>query len=172
MQQYFKIGKLAASIGLKGELILQHKLGKKTNLKGLQAIFIEDKKDSFLPYFVATAKAKSDTETIVKLEGVDVVEVARKLTPKEVWLSAEDFKSHTAKSSPISLLGYSLVNNNTNLGEIIEVIEQPHQMLCCIMYKGKEALIPIHEESLQKVDNKNRKVYVTLPLGLLEIYAD
>jgi len=31
-------------------------------------------------------------------------------------------------------------------------------------------LIPIHEDSLEKIDTKNRKVFVTLPDGLLEIY--
>ena len=41
MDEYFKIGKLAASTGLKGELVLQHNLGKKTGLKGLEAIFLE-----------------------------------------------------------------------------------------------------------------------------------
>ena len=57
-----------------------------------------------------------------------------------------------------------------DLGEILEVIEQPHQVLCAILLNGKEALIPIHEDSLEKVDAKNRKVYVSLPDGLLEIY--
>jgi 16S rRNA processing protein RimM len=31
-------------------------------------------------------------------------------------------------------------------------------------------LIPIHEDSLEKVDTKKRKVYVSLPDGLLDIY--
>ena len=87
MTQYFKIGKLAASTGLKGELVLQHSLGAKTSFKGLEAIFIEDKKDSFIPYFIQATRIRSQDETIVKLEGVDVVEAARKLTPKEVWLA-------------------------------------------------------------------------------------
>ena len=52
MSEYFKIGKLAASFGLKGELVLEHSLGKKTALKGLEVIFLEDKKDSFIPYFI------------------------------------------------------------------------------------------------------------------------
>ena len=43
MSQYFKIGKLAASHGLLGDLVLQHHLGKKTALKGLEAIYIQDK---------------------------------------------------------------------------------------------------------------------------------
>lgn len=170
MPQYFKIGKLAASTGLKGDLVLQHSLGKKTSLKGLEAIFIEEGKDSFIPYFIQSTKIRSDEETIIKLEGIDIVETARRLTPKEVWLAEEDFKKFASKSSPIALLGFTMINEAVELGEIIEVIEQPHQVLCTIMINGKEALIPVHEESLDRVDAKNRKVYVALPEGLLDIY--
>lgn len=169
--QYFKIGKLAASTGLKGELILQHSLGKRTSLKGLDAIFLEDKKDSFLPYFIQATQIKSETETILKLEGIDLMEVARKLTPKEVWLAEEDFNKYAARAAPIALLGYDLIDGENNLGEIIEVIEQPHQVLCTILYKGNEALIPVHEKSLLKIDKKNRKVFVEVPDGLLDIYG-
>ncbi len=170
MTQYFKIGKLSASTGLKGELVLQHSLGKKTSLKGLEAIFLEERKDSFIPYFIQSAKIRSDKETVIKLEGIDIVETARKLTPKEVWLMEEDFKKFAVSSSPIALLGFNIINEGEDLGEILEVIEQPHQVLCAISLNGKEALIPIHEDSLEKVDKKNKKIYVTLPEGLLEIY--
>ena len=44
MAEYFKIGKLVAVHGLKGEVLLKHELGKKTSLKDLKAIFIEEKK--------------------------------------------------------------------------------------------------------------------------------
>ncbi len=167
---YFKIGKLAASHGLSGELILQHSLGKKTALKGLEVLFMEDKKESFLPYFIESTSIKSDTEIYIKLEAVDNKEVARKLTPKEIWLQEEDFKKYVAKAAPIGLLGYELFDADKSLGAIIEVIEQPHQILVAIMHKGKEALIPIHEDNIIKMDDKKRKIYVEIPDGLLEVY--
>ena len=170
MNQYFKIGKLAASFGLKGELVLQHSLGKKTTLNGLETIFLEEGKDNLMPYFIATTLLKNDAEVYIKLEGIDSKENARKLTPKEVWITEEDFKKFAAKAAPISMLGFHLINEDEDLGEIIEVIEQPHQVLCAILLDGKEALVPIHGESLDKIDQKNRKVYVTLPDGLLDIY--
>ncbi len=170
MNQYFKIGKFAASFGLKGELVLQHNLGKKTSLKGLETIFTEEGKDNFMPWFISTTSIKNDSEVFVKIEGIDTKEAARKLTPKEAWVTEEDFKKYAAKSSAIALLGFHLINEGADLGEIIEVIEQPHQVLCSILLDGKEALIPVHEESLQKIDQKNRKVYVQLPDGLLDIY--
>ena len=80
--EYFKIGKLVAAHGLKGELVLKHSLGKKTSLKGLQAIFIEEKKDSFLPWFIETTKIKNENEIYLKLEGVDTREAAMKLVTK------------------------------------------------------------------------------------------
>lgn len=170
MSQYFKIGKFAASFGLKGELVLQHSLGKKTTLKGLETIFIEQGKDNFMPFFLEHTNPKNEAEIFIKLEGVDTKEAARKLTPKEAWLLEEDFKKFAAKAAPITMLGYHLVNEDEDLGEIIEVIEQPHQVLCAILLDGKEALIPIHEESLDKIDQQSRKVFVTLPDGLLDIY--
>ena len=171
MPEYFKIGKFAASYGLNGDLVLQHSLGKKTSLKGLEVIYIEEQKDNFLPYFIEKTSIKSDAEIYLKLEGIDTKEIARKLTPKEAWLEEADFKKFAAKAAPIALLGFSMINGDIELGEIIEVIEQPHQVLCTIIYKGNEALIPVHEASLLKVDQKKKKVYVDLPEGLLDIYG-
>ena len=171
MPEYFKIGKFAASYGLNGDLVLQHSLGKKTSLKGLEVIYIEEQKDNFLPYFIEKTSIKSDAETYLKLEGIDTKEIARRLTPKEAWLEEADFKKFAAKAAPIALLGFSMINGDIELGEIIEVIEQPHQVLCTILYKGNEALIPVHEASLLKVDQKKKKVYVDLPEGLLDIYG-
>ena len=170
MTEYFKIGKLVSVFGLKGELILQHNLGKKTSLKGLNALFIEERKTSFIPWFIESTKIKSEDEIYLKLQEVDSREAAIKLTQKEVWLPEADFKKFSAKTSPINLLGYDIIENDKVLGKIQEVIEQPHQILCRIEIQSKEALIPLHEDTILKIDKKKQQVIVTLPEGLLEIY--
>ena len=170
MTEYFKIGKFVGTFGLKGELVLKHNLGKKTSLKGLTAIFIEERKESFIPWFIEGTKIKNEEEIYIKLEGVNIREQAIKLTQKEIWLPEADFKKFSAKSSPINLLGYEIVEGEQLLGQILEIIEQPHQILCRIEFNKKEALIPLHEETIRKIDRKNRKVIVSLPPGLLEIY--
>lgn len=170
MAEYYKIGKLVAVHGLQGELVLKHELGKKTSLKGLQALFIEDKKNSFLPWFIASTKIKSEEEIYIKLEGADSREAAMKLTQKECWLPEPDFKKFAAKSAPVSLLGYTIINDGESLGEILEVIEQPHQVLCRLEIQSKEVLIPIHEGSLEKIDHRKKQVLVQLPEGLLDVY--
>lgn len=170
MTEYFNIGKLVGTFGLKGELVLKHTLGKKTSLKGLSAIFIEEKKESFIPWFVESTKIKNEEELYLKIEGIDTKEQATKLAQKQVWLPEPDFKKYSSKSAPISFLGYEIVENGKVLGKILEVIEQPHQVLCRIDLNGKEALIPLHEETIVKIDKKKSQVIVDLPAGLLEIY--
>jgi 16S rRNA processing protein RimM len=168
--QYRNIGRLVAVFGLQGELVLQHRLGKKTGLKGLKAIFIEEKADEMLPWFVESVRVKSDTEVYLKLEGLDTKEAARRVVQKEVWFSEADFGTFAGKSAPISMVGFRLLDGGVDLGEILEVIEQPHQVLCKIDLGGKEALIPMHEQTLRGVDKKKREVYVELPDGLLDVY--
>jgi 16S rRNA processing protein RimM len=167
---YNSIGKLVATFGLQGELILKHNLGKKTALKGLETIFLEEKKNEMLPYFIESSKAKSPEEVYLKFEGINTKEAAQKIAHREVWLTETDFDRFASKSAPISLLGYHMLDQGKDLGEILEVIEHPHQVLCRIDLNGKEALIPVHEETLQKLDKKKKQVHVILPDGLLEIY--
>ncbi len=170
MAEYFNIGKLVAVHGLKGELLLKHELGKKTSLKDLKAIFIEEKKGSFLPYFLESTKIKTEDEVYIKLENIDSREAALKLSAKKVWLPEADFKKFAAKNAPASMVGYTIIHNTESLGEILELIEQPHQLLCRLEIEGKEVLIPLHEETLKKVDHKKKEVTVELPDGLLDVY--
>jgi 16S rRNA processing protein RimM len=170
MTNYCSIGRLVATFGLNGELILRHHLGKKTSLKGLETLFIEKQKDELLPYFIQSTKIKNSEELYIKVEGINSKEAARTLVQKQVWLPDEDFQKFAAKSSPISLLGFHIIHDNTDLGEILEVIEQPHQVLCRISLDGKEALIPVHQETLKKIDKKTKEVTVELPEGLLDIF--
>ncbi|HUR09781.1 MAG TPA: ribosome maturation factor RimM [Flavitalea sp.] len=170
MTNYCSIGKVVATFGLKGEVIIRHQLGKKTALKGLATLFIEALKDEMLPYFIQSAKVKSPEEIYVKLEGIESKEAAQRIVQKQVWLTEEDFHKYTAKQAPISLLGFHIIDQGVDLGEILEVIEQPHQLLCRIEHKNREALIPVHDGSLEKIDQKKRQVLVTLPEGLLDIY--
>jgi len=170
--EYFKIGKLVAAHGINGELLLKHELGKKTSLKGLKTIFIEDRKHSFLPWFVQATRVKNKEEVFIKLDDVATREAAIKLAQKEVWITETDLKKFAAKSSPINLLGYTIIDKEKTLGQIIEVIEHAHQMLCKIELNKKEVLIPLNGDTLKKIDHKNKEVKVNLPDGLLEIYLE
>ena len=106
----------------------------------------------------------------MKLEGVNSKESAQRLVQKQIWLTSEDFHKYAGRSAPISLLGFHVLHQGEDLGEILEVIEQPHQVLCRIELNGKEVLLPVHGETLKKVDKNKKQVHLDLPEGLLDIF--
>lgn len=171
MHQHIKIGKLVATFGVQGQLILLHSLGKKSTLKDVEVLFIETTKNSLLPFFIKEVKAKTIDESYVLLEDCMSKESAARFVSKPVWLLQEDFNKVSNKNAPISLIGYNAFSEDELVGLINEVIEQPHQILLTVDYKGKEAYLPMHDESLIKIDHKKKEVHLNLPDGLLEIYA-
>ena len=167
---YRNIGKIVSSFGLKGELIIQHHLGKKISPAKIKVIFLEQIKDELLPFFLESARKKSDEELLVKLEGIDNKETATKYLRREVWMKEEEMKVHTQKNNPIAWVGFRLFDGPEDLGEVLEVIEQPHQVLCRLEIRTREVLIPVNEETLNKIDHAGKKLLLTLPNGLLEVY--
>jgi len=167
---YRNIGKIVSVFGLKGELIFQHHLGSKIAVSKIKVIFLEQKKDELLPYFVEAARKKGEDDLYLKLEGIDSKEAASKFMRWEVWMKEEEVQMHTRKDNPIGWVNYRVVDKSKDLGLILEVIEQPHQVLCRLEIDGKEVLIPINEQTLQKIDHKSKSLFLNLPDGLLEVY--
>ena len=170
MKEYRNIGRFVAIHGYKGEVVLKHHLGRKTSLKDLQVVFLNTSGDDMFPYFVQNTKIKKENEVYIQLDGINSKEEAEKILKKDVWINELDFSKYAHSSAPASLVNFHLINDGLDLGEIKEVIELPHQLLCKIYLNNKEALIPLHEQTLKKIDKKNKQVYVNLPDGLLDIY--
>ena len=171
MNDYVHIGKMVAAHGVAGQVILEHALGKPISFKGITTLFIEKNTSSFIPYFIVTASAKTETLTHLQIEGISTREATAMLIGKKVWLPQSDFQKLVNKNSPLALMGYTVQEKGKSLGIIQEVIEQPHQLLVTILYQGQEAYIPLHDESLKGVDHAKKTVSVELPDGLLDLYS-
>lgn len=170
MENYVNIGSLVATFGIKGEVVLKHHLGESADLNGIKAIFIETSLGKFMPYFILTAKEKNAEEILLAVEGIESPEKAKLLLKKKVWLKEEDVKKTASVNSAISLLGFTIYDKKKVLGKVLEVIEQPLQILLRIEIDKKEVLIPINESTLRGIDHKKEKIEVDLPDGLLDIY--
>lgn len=170
MENYQNIGKMVSAFGIKGELILEHHLGEKPGFGKVKALFLEETNGKLIPYFLESFKNRKEGETLILLEGISTPEKARLLVRKKVWLPETDVKKIAEASSPISWLGYMVFDGKKQLGEVLEVIEQPAQILLRLEINKKEVLVPLNESSLEKIDIKKQQIKVNLPEGLLDIY--
>jgi len=172
MKDLIHIGKIVAPHGITGQVIIEHALGKSISFKGVEVLFVEQTKNSFIPYFIQSASAKTDKLTHVHFEGMKTREATSIVISKKVWVPQEEFQKLVEKNAPLALLGFMVQEAGKPLGVIKEVIEQPHQLLVTIDYNGQEAYIPLHEETLKAVNHAKKLVTVELPEGLLDLYSE
>ena len=167
-----RIGKIVATHGLQGSLILNHIVGESDWLKKDDTLFIELRKGSHIPYFVTQAKGSNQEEYILQVEDVTTVEEAKKLVGKQVYVS-EDILSKHAEDSPLLWIGFNLVDKNRGgLGPIEDVMQAGAQWLAKLSYEGKEILIPLVSQMILDVNIRNKYIRMDLPEGLIEVYLE
>lgn len=171
MPEYFNAGKIVATFGLHGEMILLHKTGKADAFKDIQTVFIEEKQNSFIPYFIESNRIRNQEEVYLKLEGIQTKEGAAKLLQKQVYLDEDHFRKIVSPESVLFYLGFKVADKTAGMiGQVAEVVELPAQLLLKVHQNNKELLIPLNGNTLQQVDNANKVIHVILPDGLLEVY--
>ncbi len=172
MDKYIQIGKVVATFGVKGEVIVQHELGTTPSLDALSTLFIEINKKSYIPYFTTAVQSKKEGEVNIKFETIDSKETARQLLKKKVYLTEKDFHQVVSPDSEIYLIQFKVEDSQEGLlGTIAEVISLPQgQLLGKVFRNNHELFIPLSEETIQRIDEKEKVIYVSLPEGLLEIY--
>ncbi len=165
-----RIGKIVATHGLAGSLIMTHVAGSSNWLKKGHVLMVEMQKGSFIPYFVAQCKAAKDDEYHINVEDVTTQQEAKKLVTKQVYVD-EVLLAGLARESPLLWIGFTVSDKHYgDVGKIEDVMQAGAQWIAKLNYKDNEALIPLVNDIVQGVDIKARILKTTLPEGLLELY--
>lgn len=167
--EYYKIGRIVSTFGKEGDIVVDHGLGIDIVPKALDVIFIEDNSETLLPWFIQKLQLRGNKAFLLHLEEVNSIDEAKKLINKNVWIQEKNF-NQLKTNSPIYLLNFALFSDGEKLGEITEVIEQKYQVICAVIIRGKEALIPLNEQTIERIDREKKEVHVHIPDGLLEVY--
>ncbi len=165
-----RIGKIVATHGLNGSLIMTHVAGSSTWLKKGHVLMVEMQKGSFIPYFVAQCKAANAGEYHLNVEDVATQQEAKKLVTKQVYVD-EAILASLARQSPLLWIGFTISDKHYgNAGKIEDVMQAGAQWIAKLNYNGHEALIPLVDATIEGIDIKARILKTTLPEGLLELY--
>lgn len=168
---YSKIGRIASAHGLDGKVVLRHILEEKNIWSKIPHIFIELRRESYIPYFIEERKVLNHEEVLLKLDEVASMEDAKTLSGKWVYVEEAVFAKLMPKAVSGGMIGFSVTDKAAGLlGVIEDLFETPGQVLATIQYKGKEVMIPLVDATIVSIDGSRRMVYVQLPEGLLDVY--
>lgn len=167
----FELGHITKTTGYKGLVTAFFDVDIPEYYSSLDLILI-DLKEGLIPFMIEEIEYRGKKKFRLKLEGVDSIEDAESLVKKGLYLPLEilpplkddQFYYH-------EIMGWELVDEkHGELGEIIAVNENRSNPLLVVNMDGKEALLPLIDEFIVKVDRKNNKIMYTAPEGLIEIY--
>ena len=166
----FYLGRVAKTHGIKGEVTIKLDVDDPSEYLDLKYFLLEINK-VLTPFFVEKIVCNGD-KFFVSIQDVKTVEAASALTGKEVWLPLEMLPKLSGKQFYYhEVKGFTVIDEeHGELGPIAEVIEYPTQAIIQVFKEGKEILIPILDQVIQKVDRKAKKLYVRAPEGLIEMY--
>lgn len=125
-----------------------------------------------VPFFIEECRFRSDTSALMKLEGIDTADEARRLTNAEVYFPKK--YAGDDDEAPLTwewFVGFRVEDVRLgHLGEVVAVDDSTINVLFVIEGDdGREILVPAHEEFVVGVDKRRRVLTVKTPDGLIEV---
>lgn len=168
-EECYQLGKITKPFGYKGQVVFFLDVDQPYDYTGLDAVFVEIK-NALVPYFIKEMKINGNKATVtfedispdqaLSLVGCNLF-LPLEMLPK---LDGNKFYFH-------EVIGWTVIDSEKgDIGTIASVIDYPAQALFQIMKNDKEILVPIIDQVINKVDRKEKKIYITAPNGLIDLY--
>jgi 16S rRNA processing protein RimM len=166
----YTIGHFSKLHGFKGELTVYIENGDPADYEDLEVMIIATQEGD-KSFKVLNMEKKTNTTLKVRLEGINTEEEARKYLKNPIKVSREELSdADLLKISLRELDGFKVMDENVGEAGIVRgVMELPNNPLLEIEFKGKNYLLPIHEDILLNIDETARIVHIAAPEGLFDI---
>jgi 16S rRNA processing protein RimM len=167
----FFVGKIVKKYSFKGELLVKLDTDDPQQFLKMESVFVEKHKN-LIPFFIESLSLHKSELLRIKFEEVSTEEDADSLLGSGLYLplnllpalSGNQFYYH-------EIVGFKIVDASFGeVGTITGVNDSTAQALFEIDRDGKEILIPVSDEIIEKVDRPARIIYIQAPEGLIDIY--
>lgn len=124
-----------------------------------------------VPFFLESYRFRSDSTALIKLEGIDTEQQARRMTNVDVYFPKEHADS--LKDDELTwnyFVGFLIKDVKMGeIGKVIDVDDSTINTLFIIEHDGNELLIPAQEDLIVDLNRETKTITMDLPNGLLTI---
>lgn len=168
MEEYFEIGQIVNTSGLKGVIKVKPFTDDITKFNNLKTIYISIKKE--LKEFKIEQVRFNKNMVFLKLEGIDRVEEAESY--RNLYLKIKRDKNEKLEENSyyiVDIIGSKVYTDcGEELGEIVDVFSTKSNDVYVVKDNlGKQILLPAIKDVIKNVDIQNKKIIVHLLEGLI-----
>jgi len=167
----FYLGKIVSQFSFKGELLIKLDTDEPEAYTEMESVFV-DINENLVPFFIVKSSLHRSTLLRVRFEDVDSEEEADEIMKCDVYLpltmlpelEGDKFYFH-------EIIGFTVEDiNYGNIGKVVSINDSTAQALFEIEKGDKQILIPMNDEFIEKLDKKNKIIYLKTPEGLIDLY--
>ena len=169
MEEYFEIGQIVNTSGLKGVIKVKPFTDDITKFSDLKTIYISVKKE--LKEFKIEQVRFSKNIVFLKLHGIDTIEDAENYRNLYIKIKRnKDEKLEEDSYYIVDILGCKVyTEEQKKLGKIVDVFSTGSNDVYVVKDEfGKQILLPAIKDVIKKVDIENKKITVHLLEGLVQ----
>ncbi len=169
----FYLGKIVSKFSFKGEVLIKLDTDEPEAYTGMESVFVEYN-ENLVPFFIEKSSLHKSDLLRVKFEDIDTEEDAEDIMKADLYLplsllpelDEDQFYFH-------EIIGYKVEDINFGpVGIIASINDNSAQPLFEIEKDGKLILIPVNDSFIEKVDKKNKLLYLKTPEGLIDLYLE
>ncbi len=168
MQDFFEIGQVVNTVGLKGEIKINPFTDNLEQFDKGKKIILEKNKNQ--TEFEIEQVRFHKLQVILKLKGIDIIEEAEKLRNSYVIVKRKDKEELPDDTYYIvDLIGLNVyLEDNTLLGEITDVFPTGSNDVYVVKTEeGKQILLPAIKDVVKEVNLSENKMIINLIEGLI-----
>lgn len=169
--EYCFSGTILKPHGRIGEAIVKLNKNISDRLSEIESVFLEIE-GLLVPFFLSYAEALAFSTAIVKFEDIDTPEEIRKLIGINLFFKKVDLLQKEGNEfSWRDLIRFKIVDEMLGeIGLVNDIFFYPDNPVFQIIKHGREILIPVNEDLIQKIDPESKTVFMVLPEGLTDIF--
>lgn len=162
------LGRISKVHGYEGAVTVRLEKSFIENIPEIESVFLEIEGKP-VPFFLKESDYRGGDIIRLKFLWYDTIEKVNEFSGCRLYLPP--FENRKKETRLTSFYNYKVfLNDNTIIGTISEVIENPGQWLLKISAPtGKEILIPFHEDFITAIDKRKKIIMMNLPEGLTDL---
>lgn len=167
--EYFKIGKIVKTKGLKGELKIYSHTDNIDRFLELEHFYLGKNKDEKL--YIEKANIIASNMLVIKIKGYDTIESVQKFVNQFMFVARDNtYELDDDEMFIADMIGMIVkTTDGEDIGTLTEVLQYTANDVYVVKNSdGKEYLIPATYEVVPTIDTENKIIYVNPIKGLLE----
>jgi len=170
---YFLLGKILRPHGVKGDVVIYIDSDSLSRYKKMKLIYV-DVEGSLKEFDVSKVISIKELEhtAVIHLVGIDDINTAENYLKLDLYQPLESLPKLRGKKFYFhEIIGFTIIDENEGeVGVLTNVYELPQHPVGEFIRDEKAVLFPLSETFINRIDRAGKKIYVTIPEGLIDVY--